>query len=103
MTIDDVMYVVRNITIMSQPAARNFSAATAPSCGSEINPASISSTSIAPIRCETYFADACSCGKRFGNCGQYVPSPPATKPTLMVLLGRRAGMILCVETLTVMS
>ena len=77
--------------IMSQPAARNFSAAAAPSCGSDIKPTSTSSTSILEIRADTKRADSCNCGSNLGNCGQYVPRPPATKPTLIDFSGRRAG------------
>ncbi|CAB5116639.1 unannotated protein [freshwater metagenome] len=52
------MYVVKYMMIMSQPAARSFSAAAAPSWGSEIKPTSTSSTSIFEIRAETIRADS---------------------------------------------
>ena len=45
------------------------------------------------MRSETNFADACNCGSNPGNCGQYVPSPPATNPTLIDLRGRGAGVV----------
>ncbi len=79
------MYVVRKQTIRSHPAARRVSAALAPSPASEMNPASATSQSSARIRADTCPADRCSCGRRSGNCGQYAPRPPATKPTLVRL------------------
>jgi hypothetical protein len=52
-TIEAVRYVVRNSTIRSQSATRSFSAAAAPSCASEMKPASVTSASISWNRCET--------------------------------------------------
>ncbi|WP_344745982.1 hypothetical protein [Streptosporangium vulgare] len=65
-----VMYVVRKPTMMSQPASRSRSAATAPSWASETNPTSTTSQPSSRIRSETRSDDRRSCGSRSGNCGQ---------------------------------
>ncbi len=80
------MYVVRKPTIRSQSAARSFSAAAAPSCASEMNPTSTTSQSSAANRSDTRRADACNCGSRSGNCGQYAPKPPATNPIRLLTI-----------------
>jgi hypothetical protein len=75
-----------NITMRSQSAWRSRSAATAASWASETKPTSVTAASIPWKRSTTYAADSWSCGSSWGNCGQYAPSPPATRP---MRVGRR--------------